>query len=65
MVNPLKIAIIAAGRPQYELARVAGLSETRLSRLATGRVQPSADERRVLAEALGVAISQLFPEAGP
>lgn len=57
-MNPLKLAILAAGIKQYELARRARITETRLSRLATGRALPTGEERRRLADALGV------PEAG-
>lgn len=60
MLTTLKAAILASGSHQYQLAKRTGITETRLSRLVTGRDAPTADERRALADALGVAEEDLF-----
>ena len=61
---PLTIAVIRSGIRQYVLAARTGLSETRVSRLVCGRSQPTADERRRLAEALGIEEAMLFEGEG-
>jgi transcriptional regulator with XRE-family HTH domain len=63
MANRLKLAIISAHARQYEVAQRAQMTETRLSRLVTGREQATADERKRLADALGVPENVLFPTA--
>ena len=61
MSNALKVAIIEAGTPQYEIARKSKiLSETRLSRLATGRAIATPAEQKVLSKILGKPVSALF-----
>lgn len=59
MANALKRALIDAGIPQYRVAQRAGLTETRLSRLATGRATPTEDELQRLADVLGVSTDHL------
>ncbi|MRG96522.1 helix-turn-helix domain-containing protein [Polyangium spumosum] len=54
MATALKRVLVETGIPQYQVAQRAGLTETRLSRLATGRATPTEDELQRLAEALGV-----------
>lgn len=48
----LKIALLRSGRRQYEIAAKSGISETRLSRIVTGRALPSPDEIERIASAL-------------
>ena len=61
MSNMLKVAIIEAATPQYEIARKSKiLSETRLSRLATGRAVATPAEQEALSKVLGKPISSLF-----
>jgi transcriptional regulator with XRE-family HTH domain len=62
-MNNLKFAILAARLRQYEIAQRAKMTETRLSRLATGRASPTDDERRRLAAVLGVPERRLFAPA--
>lgn len=59
----LKMKLLERPEPQYELAARAGMSETRLSRIIRGRIQPTAEERKKLAEVLGVPEAELFPSA--
>jgi len=51
---PLKVALMQSGRSQYEIAADAGMSETRLSRLACGRSELRPEERQQLARVLGL-----------
>lgn len=57
----LKLALLALAEPQYLVAQRADMSETRLSRIVNGRVQPSANEQTRLVEILGVSLDELFP----
>jgi transcriptional regulator with XRE-family HTH domain len=52
--TPLKLAIASQGFVQADIAQQVGISETRLSRIANGRVRPTEAELRHLAHALGV-----------
>ena len=58
--NQLKLAILNSNVPQYVLAAKAGMSETKLSRVVRGRADPTEDERRRIAKALGVSEDDLF-----
>lgn len=62
MSKALKKAIIDAAIPQYEVARRTKISETRLSRLVTGRASPTDEERTALATVLGAASVDLPTE---
>ena len=64
MKSKLAIALFIANAPQYEIADAAGMSETRLSRIALGRIVPTAEERRQIARALKKAEAELFPREG-
>jgi transcriptional regulator with XRE-family HTH domain len=63
MREALKLVIIRSGRPQFEIAAIAGMSESRLSRIVTGRVEPTAEERAKLASALSVSEDEIFASA--
>ncbi len=45
---------------QYEVAGLAGISETTLSLILRGRVDPSPKVRRRIAQALGLSVEELF-----
>lgn len=53
-ISTLKLALVSSGRHAYEIAREAGMSETRLSRIANGRTEPSLDEVQRIADVLGL-----------
>lgn len=55
----LKTAIIRSGIAQYELASRIHISETRLSRIVAGRIQPTHEECRRLAKLLRVSEDQI------
>ncbi|MCC6651695.1 MAG: helix-turn-helix transcriptional regulator [Candidatus Eisenbacteria bacterium] len=67
----LKLALLENGGPQYVIARKMGVSETRLSRIIRGRIEPTPAETARLSELLGVAgediagASIIGPEALP
>lgn len=48
---------------QGEIADRAGLTDTELSRIVTGRRRPTDDQRKAIAKALGIAVADLFGEA--
>jgi transcriptional regulator with XRE-family HTH domain len=62
MKKLLKLKVLELGIPQYELARELGLSETRLSRIIRGRLDPTADEREKIARCLHTSVKELFDE---
>ena len=62
MLLKLKMTIIRSGRRQYEVARAAGMPETRLSRIILGRIRPTSEERRRIAESLGVRDGEIFDD---
>ena len=61
----LKVALLRHGTPQYELARQLRITETRMSRIACGRLAPTPEEAAKLSEILGVPVDELFPELSP
>lgn len=56
----LRFWLCVDSRPQYEIARAAGVSESRLSRLARGVLAPTDDERVRVAQILGRTEHELF-----
>ena len=60
MQSKLKVELFERRESQYALAARVGISETRLSRIIQGRVQPTAAERVRIAEALEMPESELF-----
>ena len=63
MRTQLKTAMLESGKAQYMIAREAGMSETRLSRIVMDRLEPTGPERRRLARVLKVAEEALFSGA--
>lgn len=59
--TPLKLAIVASGKRQKELAAEVGLSESRMSMIANGL---HADEatREKIARALDTSVDRLWPD---
>ena len=62
-MSKLKDAIMADGRKQYLIADLAGINETKLSKIVMGRREPSKTERKALAKVLKIAEKVLFEEA--
>jgi transcriptional regulator with XRE-family HTH domain len=62
MVNrKLKAAAISEFGSQFEAAKALGWSESRLSRLINGRIEPRPEDARLIHQKLGV---ELKAEAG-
>lgn len=61
----LKVAIIESGRKQQDIARAAGIPETRFSHIVRGRIDATAKERERIARALGRSQDDLFPVRVP
>jgi transcriptional regulator with XRE-family HTH domain len=62
---PLKIALIQAGKRQFELALQTGIGESTVSRIVNSYRIPTAEEKRKIARALGCSIQKLWPEEEP
>lgn len=62
MRSNLKLAIIESEHTQYDLARKLRISESRLSRIVKGRLEPTESEKRTLAVVLNHTIADLFGE---
>ena len=56
----LKAAIYAESLNQKLLAEMAGISELDLSRIVTGRRQPTLDEQKLICRLLGSSTENLF-----
>jgi len=61
MNTMLKLALLTDLRPQYQIAEELGWSESRLSRVITGRVDLTEEEKEQLAKVLGRTAPDLFP----
>lgn len=60
----LQVALFYDGRAQYDIARAAGINETRLSRIAAGRIVPNEEEKVRIAAALSQRAEELFDDRG-
>lgn len=59
-VTPLKLAIVASGRSQRDVANAVGISEFKLSRIVNRRATADEATRRALARELGQPAATLF-----
>lgn len=59
-VTPLKIAVVASGRQQKDIAARCGLSEPHLSRIVNG-LHCDDRTRSAIASELGLTVDELFP----
>lgn len=64
MTTKLKLLLFRSGFHQYEVARRLGCTETRVSRLARGRVSPTQEECELLAGILGVSPEEVASAVG-
>jgi transcriptional regulator with XRE-family HTH domain len=58
----LKQTIGDKGTTQYEVGKRAGIHESRMSRIVRGHEDATDDEKKAIARALRVPVSQIFPE---
>ena len=56
----LKIALLIQGVRQYRMAAALGLDPTKVSRIITGVVEPSGEDKRAIAAYLNRAEQDLF-----
>ena len=56
----LKVAIIAVGKSQRQIAADCGLHENRFSAIVCGWTEPRVTERQAIAAALGKSIEEIF-----
>lgn len=59
--NRLKFAVLELFPHQYEFCQKVGIREDRFSKLVSGRVSPSEDEKKIIAQELGVEPHEIFP----
>lgn len=58
--TPLKLAIVASGRTQREIAEMVGIDEDSLSKIANGHRTPSLPRAIKLANLLDTSVTDLF-----
>ena len=56
----LKLAILASGQPQRQVAATCGIRENRFPEIVRGWTEPREDERQAIAAALGKSPAELF-----
>ncbi len=61
-MNNLKLRRMTLGMTQLELARKGGVAEQTITKIETGRMLAPKSLRQKLAQALGVAESELFAQ---
>lgn len=61
IVTPLRLAIVASGRTQREVAETAHLGESRLSLIVNGHWNPDEATRQAIADALHRSVDELWP----
>jgi len=57
----LKLAIFSRRKTQIEIAKRAGIHETRLSKIVRGHLDATPEEQSALARALRTTVAELFP----
>ncbi|HUV59152.1 MAG TPA: helix-turn-helix transcriptional regulator [Desulfatiglandales bacterium] len=58
----LKTKILESGKPQIALAREIGIPEPILSKVVNGWIEPKADLRNKIAQALNCKTEEIFPQ---
>lgn len=58
----LRTALFHSGQKQIDVAKKAGIHESRLSKIARGHVEATDDEKRALARVLRKPVDELFPQ---
>lgn len=61
MLTQIKLIRLRAGRPQWEVARQAGIAPSRLSCIENGRVVARPDELERITSALGLTAGGVTP----
>lgn len=63
-VTPLKLAVIASGRRQKDIAAAIGMTEAQFSLIVNGKHAPERI-RKEIANLLGQKVETLFPPSAP
>ena len=58
----LKINILKSGKYGYQIAQEVGWHPTKLSQIVSGVYTPDREEKERLANAIGVSVTEIFPE---
>jgi hypothetical protein len=58
----LKLAIVASQKPAYHIAAELGITDTRLSKIIYGRLEPKVEEKKKLSNILEKSQKELFPD---
>ena len=62
MINKLKEKRFFANMmTQDELSVLSGIERSRISRIENGYIQPSKEEKKILAQALNSTVKEIFP----
>lgn len=61
-LSGLKARRLAMGYSQYEVEKLTGIHQTRLSLVENGYREPSNEEKKILAKTLRCNVGELFPE---
>jgi hypothetical protein len=56
----LKICILRSGRKGYEVAQQLGWHPTKLSQIISGVYSPDEEDKKLLANAIGVSVVDIF-----
>lgn len=65
MVTQVKLIRLQKEIPQYVLAQEVGVSESKMSKIETGRLQPTKQELSKIAKALRVKVSAIERDYQP
>jgi transcriptional regulator with XRE-family HTH domain len=60
----LAIAVMKTGKRDYRFAQDLGIDISRFSQIKNGIKKPTITEKTKIAEALGLAVKQLYPTLG-
>ncbi len=63
MTSVLKHLLIDYPEPAWRVAKQAGISDSKLSKIVNGYILPTEEEMNRLAQVLGKGREELFPEA--
>lgn len=58
--SKLKLILIERGIKQYEFAEMTGISRSNINLIANGKQEPSLENAMIIAEALGLAVHNIW-----
>ena len=60
----LRMERILKGFNQYDIALKTGIPQSKISLIERGYLEPKKEEKRKIAKALNLKVSEIFPEKG-